>query len=141
MRFETQPWFCTLSLFKDPLLLTAAGRTHQVPGNEPRPAFPIFLWPSPWDSRRGLGQGFATLFCLVFQTELHIFVVTNAVVKHNMFFSLKMDGGRELERDWYLVRFAYVRKTVYICMFSLLGGCVHTELLPRVERRWRGAME
>lgn len=37
-----------------------------------------------------------------------------------MVFSLKMDGGRELERDWYLVQFAYFRKTVYICMFSLL---------------------
>lgn len=91
--------------------------------------FSFVLWPSLRDSRRELGQGFATLFCFVLKRN-YMFVVTNVVVKHNMFFILKMDGGRELERDWCLVRFAYFRKMVYICMLSLLKGCIHTELLP-----------
>lgn len=99
--------------------------------------FTFVLWPSLRDSRRELGQGFATLFCFVLKRNYIFFVVTNVVVKHNMFFILKMDGGRELERDWCLVRFAYFRKMVYICMLSLLKGCIHTELL-RFERRWRG---
>lgn len=118
--FEAQPWLCASSLFKDTLLLTAAGKTHPGPGNEPPSAFPIHPVAKPLGSRRELGWGFATLFCLVFQTELRIFVVTNVVVKHNMFFILKMDGERELERNWCLVRFAYFRKMLYICMFSLL---------------------
>lgn len=55
-----------------------------------------------------------------FFRELHIFAITNVVVKHKMFFIPKLIGGRVLEKDLCLVQFEYFRKMLYIFIFSLL---------------------
>ena len=58
-----------------------------------------------------------------FFIELHIFAITNAVVKHKMFFIPQLIEGRVLESDLCLVQFAYFRKMLCIFMFSLLLRC------------------